>query len=168
MAPPDPQAVSDRQRFVDAGLIRVSLSLIIYPFTFTSTYHQFTHSPIFPSPHLTFHLLHFYSLLSTFFPPTTSNFSVNFRAHHQIPQSRGRYIGTASSSTSKIYTRMPPIRSARNRKPPPDGFDDLEDTLLEFSNKMKDAENSSHEGKKRQEVLWPIFQITHQRKSFFL
>ena len=58
---------------------------------------------------------------------------------------------------------MPPIRSAHNRKAPPDGFDDLEDTLLEFSNKMKDAENASHEGKKRHEVLWPIFQITHQR-----
>ena len=59
---------------------------------------------------------------------------------------------------------MPPIRSARNRKPPPDGFDDIEDTLLEFSNKMKDAENASHEGKKRHEVLWPVFQISHQRK----
>lgn len=58
---------------------------------------------------------------------------------------------------------MPPIRSARNRKPPPDGFDDIEDTLLEFSNKLKDAENASHEGKKRHEVLWPIFQISHQR-----
>ena len=58
--------------------------------------------------------------------------------------------------------RMPPVRSARNRKPPPDGFDDIEDTLLEFSNKMKDAENASHEGKKRHEVLWPIFQINHQ------
>ena len=60
---------------------------------------------------------------------------------------------------------MPPIRSARTRKPPPDGFDDIEDTLLEFANKMKDAENASHEGKKRNEVLWPIFQITHARKS---
>jgi bud site selection protein 31 len=59
--------------------------------------------------------------------------------------------------------KMPPVRSARNRKPPPDGFDDIEDTLLEFSNKMKDAENASHEGKKRHEVLWPIFQISHQR-----
>lgn len=58
---------------------------------------------------------------------------------------------------------MPPIRTARNRKPPPDGFDDIEDTLLEFSNKMKDAENASHEGKKKHEVLWPIFQISHQR-----
>lgn len=58
---------------------------------------------------------------------------------------------------------MPPIRTARNRKPPPAGFDDIEDTLLEFSNKMKDAENASHEGKKKYEVLWPIFQISHQR-----
>lgn len=61
---------------------------------------------------------------------------------------------------------MPPIRSAHNRKAPPEGFDNLEDTLLEFSNKMKDAENASHEGKKRHEVLWPIFQITHQRTLF--
>lgn len=61
---------------------------------------------------------------------------------------------------------MAPIRSARNRKPPPDGFDDLEDTLLEFSNKMKDAENASHEGKKKQEALWPIFQISHQRSRY--
>jgi hypothetical protein len=60
---------------------------------------------------------------------------------------------------------MPPIRTSRNRKPPPAGFEDIEDTLLEFSNKMKDAENASHEGKKRHEVLWPIFQISHQRRS---
>ncbi|OXV12148.1 hypothetical protein Egran_00091 [Elaphomyces granulatus] len=61
---------------------------------------------------------------------------------------------------------MPPIRTSRNRKPPPEGFDDIEDTLLEFSNKMKDAENASHEGKKRHEVLWPIFQICHQRSRY--
>jgi G10 protein len=61
---------------------------------------------------------------------------------------------------------MPPIRSARTRKPPPEGFDDIEDTLLEFSNKMKDAENASHEGKKRGESLWPIFQISHARRSY--
>ena len=59
------------------------------------------------------------------------------------------------------------MRTARNRKPPPDGFEDIEDTMLEFSNKMKDAENASHEGKKRQEVLWPIFQISHQRQYYF-
>lgn len=59
---------------------------------------------------------------------------------------------------------MPPVRTSRNRKPPPDGFDEIEDTLLEFSNKMKDAENASHDGKKKHEMLWPIFQISHQRE----
>lgn len=65
----------------------------------------------------------------------------------------------ATISTAK----MPPLRTSKNRKPPPEGFDDIEDTLLEFSNKMKDAENASHEGKKKHEMLWPVFQITHQR-----
>jgi len=59
---------------------------------------------------------------------------------------------------------MPAIRgTGRNKKPPPEGFDDIEDTLLEFQNKMKDAEAATHEGKKRHETLWPVFQITHQR-----
>jgi bud site selection protein 31 len=65
---------------------------------------------------------------------------------------------------------MPPIRTAttgsRTRKPPPPGFEDLEDTLLEFSNKMKDAQTSPHEGKKRHEALWPIHQISHQRSRY--
>ena len=62
---------------------------------------------------------------------------------------------------------MPPIRTARaSKKAPPDGFEDLEDTLLEFQNKMKDAENASHEGKKKYEMTWPIFQITHQRSRY--
>lgn len=58
---------------------------------------------------------------------------------------------------------MPPVRTTHNRKPPPAGFDDIEDTLLEFSNKMKDAEAAPTDGKKKYEVLWPIFQISHQR-----
>ncbi|GFF89041.1 G10 protein [Aspergillus lentulus] len=61
---------------------------------------------------------------------------------------------------------MPPIRTSRNRKPPPAGFEDIEDTLLEFSNKMKDAENAPHDGKKKHEMLWPIFQISHQRSRY--
>ena len=31
---------------------------------------------------------------------------------------------------------------------------------------MKDAENASHEGKKKYEMTWPIFQITHQRSRY--
>lgn len=35
---------------------------------------------------------------------------------------------------------MPPIRgTGRNRKPPPEGFDEIEDMLLEFANRMKDG-----------------------------
>jgi len=62
---------------------------------------------------------------------------------------------------------MPPVRTAaRSRKPPPAGFEDIEDTLLEFSNKLKDAESASSDQKKRHEVTWPIFQITHQRTRY--
>lgn len=85
------------------------------------------------------------------------------KTHFQLERTiRSALVAVTGSPTQD----MPPVRSARNRKPPPDGFDDIEDTLLEFANKMKDAENASHEGKKRHEVLWPIFQITHQRMLF--
>lgn len=69
-----------------------------------------------------------------------------------------------TGSTTLELLNMPAIRTAKNRKPPPDGFEDIEDTLLEFQNKLKDAENASHEGKKKHEMLWPVFQITHQRR----
>jgi bud site selection protein 31 len=59
---------------------------------------------------------------------------------------------------------MPPNRAQRLRKPPPDGFDDIEPTLLEFGQKMKDAEAASHEGKTRSQSLWGIYQVTHARK----
>ncbi|KAI5806640.1 G10 protein [Peziza echinospora] len=62
---------------------------------------------------------------------------------------------------------MPPIRgSARTRKPPPEGFAEIEDTLLEFANKMKDAETAPHEGKRKNESVWAIFQISHQRSRY--
>lgn len=69
-----------------------------------------------------------------------------------------------TSTTSLQSSTMPPVRSARNRKPPPEGFQDIEDTLIEFHNKMKDAENMPYEGKRRHEVMWPIFRINHQRE----
>lgn len=73
-------------------------------------------------------------------------------------------MNTTLSTRSSDHTAMPAIRgTGKNRKPPPDGFDDIEDTLLEFQNRLKDAENASHEGKKKHEMLWPVFQITHQR-----
>ncbi|CAG8599066.1 23771_t:CDS:2 [Cetraspora pellucida] len=60
---------------------------------------------------------------------------------------------------------MPKIRHARTKKPP-EGFEDIEPTLLEFARKMKDAENEPHEGKRRVESLWPIFRLHHQRSRY--
>jgi bud site selection protein 31 len=62
---------------------------------------------------------------------------------------------------------MPPLRHTRTtKKPPPNGFDDIEDTLLDFGNKMKDAESVPHEGKKKHEATWEIFRIAHQRSRY--
>jgi bud site selection protein 31 len=61
---------------------------------------------------------------------------------------------------------MPAIRHASKRKAPPAGFSDIEDDLLVFSNKMKDAENASTDNVSRHQVLWPIFQISHQRSRY--
>lgn len=61
---------------------------------------------------------------------------------------------------------MPVVRTSKGygrKKAPPEGYEDIEDTLLEYDNAMKDAMNASHEGKKRQEMQWPIFEITHKR-----
>lgn len=62
---------------------------------------------------------------------------------------------------------MPPVRtSAKGRKAPPAGFDDIEDTLLSYANKMRDAQSASTDGKKKHETLWPIFQISHARSRY--
>ncbi|GBC07584.1 hypothetical protein RclHR1_07550004 [Rhizophagus clarus] len=60
---------------------------------------------------------------------------------------------------------MPKIRHSRTKKPP-EGFEDIEETLQEFARKMKDAENEPHEGKRRVESLWPIFRLHHQRSRY--
>lgn len=61
---------------------------------------------------------------------------------------------------------MPAIRHASKRKAPPAGFSDIEDDLLIFSNKMKDAENAPSTNVPRHQVHWPIFQISHQRSRY--
>ncbi|KAG9509533.1 hypothetical protein GZH46_01944, partial [Fragariocoptes setiger] len=51
-------------------------------------------------------------------------------------------------------------------KRPPEGWDIIEDTLQELANKMSEAVNESHEGKRRVESSWPIFKIHHQRSRY--
>ncbi|TPX43060.1 hypothetical protein SeLEV6574_g05264 [Synchytrium endobioticum] len=60
---------------------------------------------------------------------------------------------------------MPKVR--RNKtKPPPDGWELIEPTLTELAAKMREAENESHEGKRKVESLWPIFRLHHQRSRY--
>jgi len=61
---------------------------------------------------------------------------------------------------------MPKVKTKRSKTRKPRGFDVLEDTLEGLESKMRDAENDTHEGKRRNEVLWPIFRIHHQRSRF--
>lgn len=52
----------------------------------------------------------------------------------------------------------------RLAKKAPEGWDDVFPTLEMFENRMKDAVNESHEGKRKHESTWPIHRI-HWEKS---
>ncbi|KAF9358841.1 Component of the SF3b subcomplex of the U2 snRNP [Mortierella sp. AD094] len=52
---------------------------------------------------------------------------------------------------------MPKIKSSRTKRAP-EGFDEIEPTLKEFQQKMKDG--------KKIEALWPIFRLHHQRSRY--
>ncbi|RKP35965.1 maternal g10 transcript [Dimargaris cristalligena] len=60
---------------------------------------------------------------------------------------------------------MPKIKTSRTRQPP-EGWDDIEPTLEDFAQKMREAENDPHEGKRKTEALWPIFRLHHQRSRY--
>ena len=60
---------------------------------------------------------------------------------------------------------MPKIRTSRS-KPPPVGFDEIEQTLLEIQSKMREAETQPHEGKRKCETLWPVIRVNHQRSKY--
>ncbi|WFC97670.1 Component of the SF3b subcomplex of the U2 snRNP [Malassezia yamatoensis] len=60
---------------------------------------------------------------------------------------------------------MPRIRTSQTR-PPPDGFDEIEPILEEYETKMRDAENETHEGKRKAESVWPILRIAHMRSRY--
>ncbi|KAL7961650.1 G10 protein [Trichoderma compactum] len=61
---------------------------------------------------------------------------------------------------------MPAIRHSSKRKPPPEGFGDIEDDLLIFANKMKDAQNKPPPPGPKHMAQWEIFQIAHQRSRY--
>ncbi|XP_021627389.1 protein BUD31 homolog 1 isoform X1 [Manihot esculenta] len=62
------------------------------------------------------------------------------------------------------YAEMPKVKT--NRIKYPDGWELIEPTLRELDAKMREAENDSHDGKRKCETLWPIFRIAHQRSRY--
>lgn len=42
----------------------------------------------------------------------------------------------------------------------------LSQVLDDYAKKMRDAENESHEGKRKAESLWPIMRISHTRSRY--
>jgi bud site selection protein 31 len=70
-----------------------------------------------------------------------------------------------SCAAPPLHT-MPPIRSAGKRKPPPEGFSDIETDLIVFANKMKDAANKEPPPGAKYQGQWEIFQISHQRSRY--
>ncbi|PPQ69875.1 hypothetical protein CVT24_003210 [Panaeolus cyanescens] len=60
---------------------------------------------------------------------------------------------------------MPKIRTTRT-KAPPEGYEEIEEILDDYAKKMRDAENESHEGKRKAESLWPIMRISHARSRY--
>ncbi|KAG6861961.1 hypothetical protein C0995_009145 [Termitomyces sp. Mi166 len=60
---------------------------------------------------------------------------------------------------------MPKIRTTRTKKPP-EGFEDIESILDDYAKRMRDAENETHEGKRKAESLWPIMRISHTRSRY--
>eukprot|EP00735_Rhodelphis_limneticus_P002891 TRINITY_DN13977_c0_g1::TRINITY_DN13977_c0_g1_i1::g.24276::m.24276 TRINITY_DN13977_c0_g1::TRINITY_DN13977_c0_g1_i1::g.24276 ORF type:complete len:171 (+),score=-3.63,sp/Q94DE2/BD31A_ORYSJ/65.07/5e-72,G10/PF01125.12/4.3e-63 TRINITY_DN13977_c0_g1_i1:72-515(+) len=59
---------------------------------------------------------------------------------------------------------MPKVRTSKVKTPP--GFELVEPTLKELEMKMREAENESHEGKRRCETVWPVFRLHHQRSRY--
>lgn len=61
---------------------------------------------------------------------------------------------------------MPAMRHSSKRKAPPEGFSDIENDLLVFSNKMKDAQNKPPPPGAKYQAQWEVFQISHQRSRY--
>jgi bud site selection protein 31 len=59
---------------------------------------------------------------------------------------------------------MPKIRSKRLQYP--SGWDIIEPTLTALQSEMRLAEQADGEGKRKEETVWPIFRLHHQRSRY--
>jgi bud site selection protein 31 len=93
----------------------------------------------------------------------------------------GLWVGTWP--LSHLSSIMPKIKTTRTKKAP-EGFEEIEPVSMlycfqcnprwsalskildDYARKMRDAENESHEGKRKSESLWPIMRISHARSRY--
>ena len=55
---------------------------------------------------------------------------------------------------------MPKVKTNKTKKFPK-GWDIIEPTLKELQQQMRDVENAPIEGKRKPEVIWPIYKLHH-------
>ena len=60
---------------------------------------------------------------------------------------------------------MPKVKTLKTKRKPA-GWNTIEPKIVEFQQKMRDVENAPCEGKRKPEVLWPIFQLHHQMSRY--
>ncbi|KAL9686397.1 hypothetical protein QQ045_023855 [Rhodiola kirilowii] len=66
--------------------------------------------------------------------------------------------------SANIVGSMPKVKT--NRVKYPEGWELIEPTIRELQAKMREAENDPHDGKRKCEILWPIFKIAHQKSRY--
>lgn len=57
-------------------------------------------------------------------------------------------------------------QNRQKAKRAPKGFEVISDKLNEFKRKMREAESETLEFKRKEELLWPILRLTHQRSRY--
>ncbi|CAN6674366.1 pre-mRNA-splicing factor Bud31p [Trichomonascus vanleenenianus] len=60
---------------------------------------------------------------------------------------------------------MPKVKTTRSKRPP-EGYSEVQPTLIEFDNRLRDAEAASDATKKTSESLHEIFRIHHQKSRY--
>jgi len=108
------------------------------------------------------------TLTATSFVFLLRGFAISQRTKHArtLRTFRGSADLQAESLLDRDWTflRMPKVRT--NRTVYPEGWELIEPTLRELESKMREAENETHEGKRKCEALWPIFKISHQKSRY--
>jgi len=59
---------------------------------------------------------------------------------------------------------MPKIKTKKTRYP--EGWEVVQDTIATLNSQMREAEQSDTAGKRKDELLWPIFRLHHQRSRY--